>query len=599
MVPPTKRQIERALDGARDINADVLRRHDDTPNPERAASALWAIPADTGREEWLPVVFAARAAGVSQEVFLDWCRTGGDKYTTDDDSLKAWNSFDPNRPKGIGAGTLFHLARQHGWQDPAHAAVLAQPAGSDAASTATAAATATAIADELARPTDLWLAREFAKQCGTGFRHDHSAKLWRHYRGGSWTLCGKGEHIEAMKRLAGWLMQQAGLAKAADSDSERGKKLMACALRAQSAQGIEAALKLAQSDPALAVRADELDRDPDLLNVANGVIHLPSATLRPHDPTQMLCRQSPVAHDPAAACPQFIAFMDEVSCNDPGWVEFMQRALGYCLSGHVSEEKLLFWLGTGANGKSVLANIVRFILGTYSATVPPAFMMQNRRDGGSATPELAMLAGVRTALANEIESGSKLSAQTVKVAVSTEHITARALYGAPFTFAPTHKLLIRGNHRPIVTDDDDGIWRRILLVPFDLNVPDHARDPGLEARLLTEAPGILRWMVDGFAQWQRAGLNPPKRVSDASLAYRRESDLLTQWVNEHCDVGPAFTVEQRTAYGNYRMWCHDQGLRQFSKASFTRGLIERGFGEGRQGGGARQHLYTGLQIRNV
>ena len=295
----------------------------------------------------------------------------------------------------------------------------------------------------------------------------------------------------------------------------------------------------------------------------------------------------------------FLAFMDEISCRDPDWVEFMQRALGYCLSGNVSEEKLLFWLGKGANGKSVLANIVRFIAGTYAATVPPAFMMQNRRDGGGATPELAMLAGVRIALANEIESGSKLSAQTVKVAVSTEHITARQLYGAPFTFAPTHKLLIRGNHRPIITDDDDGIWRRILLVPFALDVAPAHRDHGLEARLLTEAPGILRWTVEGVAKWQAGGLRPAKRVQDASLAYRKDSDLLMQWVAERCEVAAGFDVPQAGAYGNYRLWCHDQGLRQYCKASFTRGLIERGFGEGRQGGGARQRLYTGLRIANV
>ena len=546
------------------------------------------MPADTGREEWLRTTFAARAAGVPVEAFLDWCRTGDDKYTGDDDALKAWDSFDPGRPKGIGAGTLFHFARQHGWQESVRAVVPVHPAAADGPPV---------VGDERAQPTDLWLASLFAKQCRDRFRYDHSPKLWRHYSAGGWVFCGKGEQIEAMKRLAGWLMQQAGLAKAADSGSDRSKKLLACAMRAQSAQGIEAALRLAQSEPTLAVRADELDRDPDLLNVANGVVHLPTSALMLHDPAQMLSRQSPVEYDAGAECPMFMAFMDEISCNDPDWVEFMQRALGYALSGHVNEEKLLFWLGKGANGKSVLANLLRFILGTYAATVPPAFMMLNRRDGGGATPELAMLAGVRTALANEIEAGSKLSAQTIKVAVSSEHITARHLYGSPFTFAPTHKLLIRGNHRPIVTDDDEGIWRRILLVPFDLDVPASHRDPALEARLLTEAPGILRWMVDGFAEWQRVGLLPAKRVLDASLAYRKESDLLTQWVTEHCETGTAFNVAQQIAYGNYRFWCHEQGLRQCAKVSFTRALIERGFGEARQGGGTRQHLYTGLRMR--
>lgn len=209
------------------------------------------------------------------------------------------------------------------------------------------------------------------------------------------------------------------------------------------------------------------------------------------------------------------------------------------------------------------------------------------------------LAGVRVALANETESGSKLSAQMVKVAVSTEHITARALYGAPFTFAPTHKLLIRGNHKPIVTDDDEGIWRRIVLVPFELDLSPEGRDPGLEARLLTEAPGILRWMVEGFMKWQSDGLKLSKRMTDASRAYRKESDLLMQWVTDNCDAGPTLSVPQRTAYDNYRFWCNGQGLRQFSKVSFTRGLAERGFKEGRSGTGTRQHTYIGLQLKTV
>ena len=174
-------------------------------------------------------------------------------------------------------------------------------------------------------------------------------------------------------------------------------------------------------------------------------------------------------------------------------------------------------------------------MGTYAVTVPPAFLMQSRRDGGSATPELAMLAGARMALGNETEAGARLSGTTVKTAVSTEYVTARALYGAPFTFAPTHKLLIRGNHRPIISDDDEGIWRRILLIPFDLDVPAQDRDPGLEARLLAEAPGILAWMVRGFINWKADGLKVAQRVTDASVAYRKHCTRRHAGSSEHLD----------------------------------------------------------------
>lgn len=569
------------------INADVLGHHEPA-DPERSASALRSIPADTGREEWLRASFAARAAGVSSENFLQWCRTGGDKFTGDEDALKAWNSFDPDRAQGIGAGTLYMMARARGWQDTR---------GISAIASSGAGVVAQAANDEgHEQATDLWLAGYFARQSGTAFRYDHSVKQWRTYSGGSWAPCRKGEHMEAMKGLAGLLMQECGKLLISNPKGRDIKKLTACAQRAQSVQGIEAALKLAQSDPALAISADELDTDPDLLNVANGVVYLPTGTLTAHDPAQMLYRQSPVPFDAEAACPEFMKFMGEVSCGDAGWVEFMQLALGYSISGHVSEEKLFFWLGNGANGKSVLANIVRHLMGTYGVTALPAFLMQSRRDGASATPELVMLVGARTAFVNETEAGSRLSGATVKNAVSTEAMTVRPLYGAAFTFKPTHKLLVRGNHRPIVTEGDEGIWRRIVLVPFDLNVAPQGRDPGLEARLLAEAPGILRWLVEGYVKWKCNGLKIPKRVTEASHAYRKESDLLEQWISEQCERGVIFSIPQRDAYRNYQRWCVDQGLRSFSKASFTRSLTERGFGTAREGSGARRETYTGFRL---
>jgi putative DNA primase/helicase len=452
--------------------------------------------------------------------------------------------------------------------------------------------------DEDPRATDLALASLWGKRQGAGFRYDHSRRDWMHWMRGTWAYCTKEQHVESFKHVAGTLMQQAGEAMAGTGGSDRAKRLLACAQRAQSAGGTKAALSLAQSAPAVAVRFEELDRDPDLFNSANGVVHLPTGELRQHDPALMLHRQSPVAYDPEAKCPQFMEFMRQVSCDDDEWVSYLQTALGYALSGHVTEERAQFWLGNGANGKSVLANVMRYIFGTYAATAPSAFLMQSRREAGGATPELAMLPGVRMLLANEVEAGSKLSAQTLKVAVSTEHMAARALYGNPFSFKPTHKLFVRGNHRPIITDDDEGIWRRIDLVPFDLNLAPEDRDHALEGRLLTEAPGILRWMVEGFARWRREGLRQPRRVRDASLAYRRDSDVLGQWLDDACDVAQGLMVPQRTAYVAFRQWCVDQGLRCPAKKSFTRSLKERGVGESREGSGTRAETYTGIRLKS-
>ena len=479
--------------------------------------------------------------------------------------------------------------------------VLGSPAGALILAAVTTAglagASATHGTTDDARPTDLALSVIWVRRNGDRFGYDHSRKLWMTFEGGTWIYCSKGQQVEAAKDLADALMKDATAALSRDRDSKRAQLFMACAIRAQSAAGTQAALSLAQSDPAIATSFEEFDQDPDLFNVANGVIHLPTGELLPHDPAKMQHRQSPVTYDPQAKCPNVLTFLEQVSCNDPTWVDYMWKVLGYAMSGHTTEERMWFWLGAGANGKSVWANVVRNVMGTYAATAPTAFLMQAKRDPGGATPELAMLPGVRMLSANEVEAGAKLSAQTLKAVVSTEHLAARPLYGAPFSFKPVAKMFVRGNHRPIITDDDEGIWRRIDLIPFDLKLAPDQRDTGLEARLLAEAPGILRLMVEGFARWRLYGLMPPKRIRDASLAYRKESDVLGQWIDECCDTGHGFDVPQRVAYSGHQDWSRDQGLRQISKKSFTRSLRERGIDERRQSTGARLDTYTGIRLK--
>ena len=569
-------------------NSDVLTFDAEKFDPERAKSALQAIQSPEDYDSWRQLVWAHQAAGGEIENIIEHSLPG-----SEGDIERIRKSFDPARPDGIGPGTLYWMACAAGWKDPMRKANAAALAVAD-----NAAQPSTLDADQ---PTDTWLAKIFAERFSGQFKYDHGWKVWRSWLNGAWKPCSRGEHIEAAKKLAGLILIKAGELHQQDPHSGKTKRLLACAQRAQSSSGIEAALKLAQSDPLIAVSAEDFDTNPDLFNVANGIVHLPSGQLRPHDPTLMLFRQSPVAYDEDAGCPQFENFMREVSCGDSDWVDYMQRVMGYGMSGHISEEKMFFWLGMGANGKSVLGNIQGRVMGSYGGVAPPAFLMYRRGgDANGPTPDIANLAGKRVVSANEVEAGSNLSGQTLKTTTSTEPITARGLHSAPFTFTPTHKLFVRGNHKPIISDNDEGIWRRIDLIPIDLNLPPERRDQGLEARLLGEAPGILAWMVRGFVKWKQDGLRPAQRVRDASLIYRQESDLLAQWIVDNCEVGQdtngLFSVTQTRAYTNYRGWCHDQGLRQFSKKSFTRGLTERGFKQARMSTGPRETTYVGFRM---
>ena len=553
---------------------------------ERVSDALRFINPDIDRDSWLKIIFAIRhGLGDTREAFVladTWSRGNcmqAVKYTGPESVRAVWDSYDGARDGATTVGTLYHFAKRGGWQDdfsrsPDEKNISAEDSASDLA-----------------------LANIFVRNFSSKFKRDHSIRSWRGYTNGRWAVCTKAEQVEAVKVCVPVILKTAAKELTQNSESVKGKKLMALAARAQSEKGIAAALKLAESDPAVAVTSDQFDCNHDLLNVANGVIDLRTCSLLPHDGGLMLNRQSPVVYDPEAQCPEFLKFIDQISCNDPDWVDYMQRQLGYALCGHVGEEKMFFWYGNGRNGKSVLANVIRHIMGDFSVIAPVSMFMVSRRDGGDATPHLAMLPGKRLMLANETEAGSRMSAQMMKVAISTEHISARPLHGKPFSFQPTHKTIMRGNHLPIIQEGDDGTWRRIDLVPFDLKLTADQCDPHLEQKLLMEAPGILRWMVEGHAKWRSRRLVPAARVRNASNAYRDNSDVIANWLADECEVSPAFEVVKASAYTRYRIWAAAEGLRCMAKKSLTRALAEKGFSDGRQSTGARQEVYRGFKCK--
>ncbi len=567
--------------------AAPLPRGRGTQDPERVRSALSHLnPLDfQDYDSWRDVGWMIKDglgdAGLEQ--FDEWSRRDPSQY--DRAALEnVWHSDkgDEKAAAGIrvaGAGSLFKLARDSGWIDPV-------PNNSASAN------------DNVApNATDLALTHVFVKIHGIFFRFDHALRSWRQYKSGRWAICSMGEHVEGVKSCAPLILRMASKALQEDPDSIQGKRLQALALRAQSERGIKAALILAESDPAIAASTEQFDSDPDLLNVANGVVHLPTAQFFAHDSSLLLWKQSPVAYDPDAKCTLFLLFLEQISCNDPDWVDYIQRQLGYILSGRVHEEKLFFWFGDGRNGKSVLANILRYILGDYAAVAPVAMFMVSSNSASAATPQLSNLPGKRLMLANETEAGARLSAQMLKVTASTEHIAARPLYGGFFSFAPTHKVVMRGNHLPIIQECDEGTWRRIDLVPFDLKLTPAQCDPDLERKLLAEASGILNWLIQGHLAWKTNGLAPAVRVRNASNTYRANSDVIANWLADDCVVSPSVEVEKVVAYPRYKSWAANEGLRYMSKKSLTRALTERGFSDGRQSAGKRLEVYRGFRCK--
>jgi putative DNA primase/helicase len=299
-------------------------------------------------------------------------------------------------------------------------------------------------------------------------------------------------------------------------------------------------------------------------------------SFRPHNSADFITKRSPVAYDPAARCPRWNAFMDRIMGGDTEMIAFVQRCAGYSLTGFTKEEVMFFLFGSGANGKSTMRETLRKIWGDYAAEADISTFLVQRYQGGP-RPDLARLEGVRMVTTTEVPAGKQLDEALVKSVTSSDMLTVRSLYKQPFEFRPQFKLWVCGNHKPQIRSTDDGIWRRILLTPFLVQIPVEERDPDLAEKLQSELPGILNWVLQGCRDWQQCGLMPPKKVIDATFDYRRSSDVLGQFIAEECVIGDNRTASTRHLYERYTAWCEDGRMHAMPMNKFGQALEERGF----------------------
>lgn len=345
--------------------------------------------------------------------------------------------------------------------------------------------------------------------------------------------------------------------------------------KSQQAERIKAMINLATSIPSLVVQASELDADAMALGVVNGVLDLRTGQLRPSKPEDLMTKQSPVKFDSDAKCPRFDAFIREAMHNNDELIAYLRRVTGYCLTGLTDEQCLFFFYGSGANGKSTFLNVLKDLLGDDYCKQTPSETLMVKKQGRSSTNDIARLVGIRSVISNEVEEGSRLSESLIKELTGGDAISARFLFAEFFDFRPQFKILIAGNHQPVIRGDDTGIWRRLHLVPFTVTIPPEKRDPKLSEALREELPGILNWALEGCREWQQKRLIPPTVVTEAVQAYRSEMDILGQWIEEKCNLGLEEKVGATEAYKNYRLWALISGFQQMSSNAFGRRLRER------------------------
>ncbi|PFY35532.1 DNA primase, partial [Bacillus toyonensis] len=290
--------------------------------------------------------------------------------------------------------------------------------------------------------------------------------------------------------------------------------------------------------PMVSVKKKELDSHSFLFNCENGVIDLKTGELLPHDRDLLLTKISPIKYDKNAECPNWKAFLESIFKTPTGeadheLINYLQKAIGYSLTGVTKEQVMFFLFGNGRNGKSTFINIIQDLLGDYGRQTNSDTFLKKRNDSGI-NNDVARLDGARFVSAVESEEGQQLSEALVKQITGGEKMSARFLRQEYFEFTPEFKVFFTTNHKPIVKGSDEGIWRRIMLIPFTVTIPKEKIDYDLSDKLAKEMPGVLRWAVEGCMKWQTEGLRAPEAVKAATAEYREDMDILAPFIDENC-----------------------------------------------------------------
>jgi putative DNA primase/helicase len=421
--------------------------------------------------------------------------------------------------------------------------------------------------------TDLGNARRVVARHGADLRYCHPWKTWLTWDGKRWAEDQTGEVVRRVKETQAALYRETAeairsLGDVGDDEDRKGRlaslaRLLKHALAWEDARAVGRCLDLARSEPQIPVLPPNLDADTWLLNCTNGTVDLRTGHLRRHRREDLLMKLAGAAYDPDATCPLWERCLLRWMGNNAALVGYLQRVVGYCLTGDVREQALWFLYGTGANGKSTFLLTLLALLGDYGLQTAPELLTERR---GEAHPtERADLFGRRLAATIETEEGKRLAEALMKQLTGGDRVRARRMRQDFWEFDPTHKLFLAANHKPVVRGTDLAVWRRIKLVPFTVTIPDKEKDKALPEKLRVEMPGILTWAVRGCRDWQARGLDEPEEVRQATAAYQAEQDTLATFLAQCCHLRPEMRVKASTLHDAYIEWSGDKvtRLREF------------------------------------
>ena len=555
--------------------------HDEFSEAKKAAiladlrQALPFIPADD-YDTWLHVGMGIHSVDSGTEGFnawREWSATCPEKFDAAV-CTKKWRSFDDSGGKTH--RTVFALAIQHGWK--AHSSAPGHES----------------TAPEAFTPTDTGNGQRLVVRHGKNIRYVHLWKKWLVWDDTRWTLDNSGAIYTLAKDTARAIATDEAKH---NHDNKQFFALLKWSTQSMNAPKLKAMLELAQSEFGVPVQPEHLDTHPWLFNAQNGTLNLRGGYLRPHARADLLTKLAPITFDAEARCPQWEDFLEAIFNGNQELIDWLQKAIGYSLTGDTSEQCFFLLHGTGSNGKSTFLNTLKALFSDGQYYEQASFETFLRQDRDSIRNDLAKLKSCRLVAAIEADEGRRLSEVLVKTITGGDPVSARFLFSDYFTFTPAFKVWLATNHKPEIRGTDHAMWRRVRLIPFNVTIPDKEQDKGLLTKLQEELPGILAWAVRGCLAWQEEGLDPvPDCVKTATEEYRSEQDVLGGFLTERCILRTDLQCPSTDLFTAYQAWAEANGEGKLNQTAFASRLKERGLRNQRSTIGSKKMMWHGIGL---
>ena len=406
----------------------------------------------------------------------------------------------------------------------------------------------------------------FLDMFGDELRYNYTNKQWMYYDGRKWC----DDTTNRVKAYADKfiLEMHKQLIKQCDpDDSDMLKVIQKHIKSARSSKGKTNLIK--EAEHMSPIENKDLDTDLYLFNTPNGVLNMKTGELLQHSADRFISKMSLTEYTDKCDCPLWTEFVETIFAGDRELIRYIQKAVGYSLTGSTAEQVAFFLYGTGGNGKGVFIETIAHIAGSYASNIQAdSLMVKGSTASGQANSDIARLIGARFVTSSEPNEGVKLNEGLIKQLTGEDRVTARRLYGNEFEFRPQFKIWLSTNHKPIIRGTDNGIWRRMRLIPFEVQIPEEKQDKNLKHKLLKETPGILAWAVEGFLMYLKEGLAVPASIKKATAEYRNEMDVVTAFLENCTRNNEDAEIPASELYKAYTDWANTNNEYVMSNRKF-------------------------------